>query len=101
MMEEIRIWQDYFAAIVIPLIVIAIPLYGQSVPRLLHIYRAEVYRQDVERRFGRAEHRPRHARDQRVGAVHLRQVRNDARRASACQRSDNCHRQDLRREADV
>jgi len=28
MMEEIRIYQDYFAAIVIPLIVIAIPIYG-------------------------------------------------------------------------
>lgn len=27
-MEEFRIYQDYFAAIVIPLIVIAIPLYG-------------------------------------------------------------------------
>lgn len=28
MMEEIRIYQDYFAAVVIPLIVIAIPIYG-------------------------------------------------------------------------
>ncbi len=28
MMEDIRIYQDYFAAVVIPLIVIAIPIYG-------------------------------------------------------------------------